>query len=72
MGALFFISLGLLMLFGLPTITFFYAKHLGRKPWPWFFIGILLPGIATIILSFLPDLSEDDKNDKDNKDERSS
>jgi len=61
MGALFFISLGLMMLLGLPTITFFYAKHLGRKPWPWFVIGLFLPGIATIILSFLPDLSEEEK-----------
>jgi MFS family permease len=61
MGAVAILSLGLMMLLGLPTITFFYAKHLGRKPWPWFLIGIILPGIATIILSFLPDLSEDKK-----------
>lgn len=47
------------MLMGLPTLTYFYAKHLGRNPWRWFVIGIILPGIATIILSFLPDLSED-------------
>lgn len=58
MGALFFISLGLLMFLGLPTLTFFYAKHLGRRPWLWFAIGCVLPGIATIVLSFLPDLSE--------------
>lgn len=62
MGAVVFLSLGLLMLLGLPTITFFYAKHLGRKPWPWFFIGIILPGIATIILSMLPDRSENKKS----------
>lgn len=60
MGALFFISLGLLMLLGLPTLTYFYAKQLGRRPWLWFFIGIVIPGIATIILSFLPDLSEEE------------
>jgi hypothetical protein len=61
MGALVFISLGLMMLLGLPTLTYFYAKHLGRNPWRWFFIGILLPGLATIILSFLPDLSQEEK-----------
>lgn len=58
MGALFFISLGLLLLLGLPTLTYFYAKHLGRNAKLWFFIGLILPGIATIILSFLLDLSE--------------
>ena len=55
-----FISLGLLMLMGLPTLTYFYAKQLGRNPKKWFLIGILLPGIATLILSFLPDLSEEE------------
>lgn len=59
MGAITFISLGLLMLLGLPTLTYFYAKQLGRNAKVWFLIGILLPGLATIILSFLPDLSED-------------
>jgi hypothetical protein len=53
-----FITLGLTMLMGLPTLTYFYAKQLGRNPWRWFIIGMILPGIATIILSFLPDLSE--------------
>jgi len=43
---------------GLPTLTCFYAKQMGRNPKKWFVIGFLLPGIATIILSFLPDLSE--------------
>jgi len=61
MGALVFMSLGLMMLFGLPTLTYFYAKQLGRNPWAWFFIGMILPGIATIILSFLKDLSEEQK-----------
>jgi hypothetical protein len=50
-----------LMLLGLPLLTSAYAHHLGRNPKKWFLIGILLPGIATIILSFLPDLSQDDK-----------
>lgn len=58
MGAVAFISLGLMMLMGLPTLTYFYAKDQGRNPKKWFLIGVLLPGIATIILSFLPDLSE--------------
>ena len=61
MGAVAFISLGLMMLLGLPTLTYFYAKHLGRNAWLWFWIGIILPGIATLILSFLPDLSEEKK-----------
>lgn len=58
MAVVTFGSLGLLMLLGLPTLTYFYAKQLGRDPKKWFFIGILLPGIATLILSVLPDLSE--------------
>lgn len=53
----FFVILGLMALLGLPTLTYFYAKQLGRNPKLWFLIGIILPGIATIILSFLPDLS---------------
>jgi hypothetical protein len=58
MGAIVFISLGLMGLLGLPTLTYFYAKQMGRNARKWFLIGILLPGIATIILTFLPDLSE--------------
>jgi hypothetical protein len=65
MGAVLFISLGLLMLLGLPTITYFYAKQLGRNAKRWFLIGILLPGIATIILSFLPDLSQVKNSDRE-------
>ena len=53
-----------MMLLGLPTITYFYAKQLGRNPKKWFLIGILLPGVATLILSFLPDLSEDPKKEE--------
>jgi hypothetical protein len=62
MGALMVISLGLMMLLGLPTLTYFYAKQLGRNAKRWFLIGLLLPGIATIILSFLPDRSERENN----------
>lgn len=64
MGAVLFISLGLMMLMGLPTLTYFYARHLGRNHWRWFIIGMILPGLATIILSFLKDLSEEDKTEK--------
>jgi len=62
MGAAGFIAMGLMMLLSLPTITYFYAKHLGRNAKAWFLIGILLPGLATIILSFLPDLSTENKH----------
>lgn len=56
-----FSGLVLILLMGLPMLTYFYAKQLGRNPKKWFLIGILLPGIATIILSFLPDLPEKEK-----------
>ncbi len=56
-----------MIFFSLPTITYFYAKHLGRNAKAWFLIGCLLPGIATIILSFLPDLSEEINTNKDVK-----
>jgi len=57
-GAALFISLGLLALFSIPLITASFAKRMGRHPIKWFFIGIILPVIATFILFFLPDLSE--------------
>lgn len=60
LGTTFFLAIFL----GLPTLTYFYAKHLGRNAWAWFFIGCLLPGIATIILSLLPDLSGEKKGDE--------
>jgi Na+/melibiose symporter-like transporter len=59
MGAAMFIMLGLTVLFSLPLITASFAKRMGRNPKKWFLIGILLPAIATFILFFLPDLSED-------------
>jgi uncharacterized SAM-binding protein YcdF (DUF218 family) len=62
MGVVAIINLGLLLLLGLPTLTYFYAKQLGRNAKVWFLIGIILPGIATLILSFLPDLSEEEKD----------
>ncbi|MDX2172511.1 MAG: hypothetical protein SFY56_05280 [Bacteroidota bacterium] len=60
MGAVIFISMGLAILMAVPILTSFHAKHLGRNQKLWFFIGLILPGIATIILSFLPDLSEEE------------
>ena len=34
---------------------------MGRNPNKWFLIGLVLPVIATLILFFLPDLSEQEK-----------
>jgi hypothetical protein len=56
--AVLIISLELLILIGLPTLTYFYAQQLGTSPWTWFFIGCLIPGLVTIILSLLPDRAE--------------
>lgn len=61
MGAALFISLGLLALFSIPLITASFANRMGRSPIKWFFIGLILPVIATFILFFLPDLSETEK-----------
>jgi hypothetical protein len=58
MGAAMFIMFGLTVMFSLPLITASFAKRMGRNPLKWFLIGTLLPGIATFILFFLPDLSE--------------
>lgn len=63
MGALMILSFVLMLFLGFPTLTYFYAKQMGRNPKKWFFIGIFLPGIATIILSFLPDLSANQKQE---------
>jgi MFS family permease len=61
MGAALFFSIGLLVLLCIPIITAFFAKRMGRRPLVWFFIGILLPGIASFIIFLLPDLSEERK-----------
>lgn len=63
MAAVMFGSFGLFILITLPVITYYYAKHLGRNPKVWCIIGIILPGIATLILSFLPEVKE--KKDPD-------
>lgn len=59
-----FISMGLLALFSIPLITATFANRMGRNPKKWFLIGILLPVIATFILFFLPDLSENNENNR--------
>jgi MFS family permease len=64
MGAAIFISLGIICMLSIPIITARLANRLGRNPWIWFFIGILLPVIATFILFFLPDLSEKEVSQK--------
>jgi len=58
MGAAFFIMLGITALFSIPLITASFAKRMGRNPIKWFFIGLILPVIASFVLFFLPDLSE--------------
>lgn len=58
MGAAFFIMLGITALLSIPLITASFAKRMGRNPVKWFFIGLILPVIASFILFFLPDLSE--------------
>jgi hypothetical protein len=58
MGAVMFFSLGLTILFSQPILTALFARRCGRNPWKWFFIGIILPLIANLILLYLPDLSE--------------
>jgi hypothetical protein len=63
MGAATFFSIGLLVLLSIPIITAMFAKRMGRRPWVWFFIGILLPGIASFIIFSLPDLSEERKGE---------
>ncbi|MBL7930776.1 MAG: hypothetical protein JNL60_02685 [Bacteroidia bacterium] len=51
-------SFFLSILLGLPTLTYFCAEQNGRNPKLWFLFGFFTLGLATIVLSFLPDLSE--------------
>lgn len=59
MGAALFISIGIMFFLSIPIITPRLANRLGRNPKKWFFIGLVLPVIATFILFLLPDLSEE-------------
>lgn len=61
MGAALFISMGIMFMLSIPIITSRLANRLGRNPKKWFFIGLILPVISTLILFFLPDLSEDEE-----------
>ncbi len=63
MGAVVFFSLGMSILLSQPIITSLFARRCGRSPLKWFFIGLVLPGIATFILFFLRDLSEEKKDE---------
>ncbi len=56
-----FLSMGALLILAVPLITYFFAKRVGRRPWLWFCISLVLPGIAALILFILPDLSEQDE-----------
>ena len=58
MGAAFFIMLGITALLSIPIITASFAYRMGRSPIKWFFIGLVLPVVASFILFFLPDLSD--------------
>jgi MFS family permease len=49
---------GLFLFLSVPLITSRLAKRMGRRPWLWFCIGIVLPVIATLIVALLPDLSD--------------
>jgi Na+/melibiose symporter-like transporter len=62
MGAALFISLGIICMLSIPIITSRLANRMGRNPRIWFFIGIVLPVVATFILFFLPDLSEEEQS----------
>jgi uncharacterized membrane protein YidH (DUF202 family) len=55
MGAVLFFSLGIALFLSIPYITSQLAKRNGRNPKIWFFIGIVLPVVATIILVLLPE-----------------
>jgi len=44
----------ILIVFFFPVLTGFMAQSMGRKFWPWFFLGIPLPFVANIILLCLP------------------
>jgi len=59
MGAVTFVSIGIMFILSLPIITSRLAKRQGRDPKKWFLVGLVLPVIATFVLFMLPDLSKD-------------
>jgi hypothetical protein len=64
MGILMLLSLGMTFLVGFPLITYKFAKEKGRDAKTWLIIGILLPGLATLVLSLLPDKPTEEKSKK--------
>jgi hypothetical protein len=62
MGAALFISIGIMCFLSIPIITSRLANRMGRDPGVWFFIGLILPVVATFILFLLPDISVKDNN----------
>jgi len=64
MGAIMFGSMGLMIILCIPILTYFFAKRVGRNPWLWFGISLVLPVVATLRLFVLPDLSENPKGIK--------
>ncbi|MCS6967257.1 MAG: hypothetical protein RMJ44_01620 [Cytophagales bacterium] len=50
--------MGVLFLLSIPTICGYFAHTRGRSFWLWFGLGFILPGIAHLILVFLPDKSD--------------
>ena len=59
MGAILFISMGIMFLLSIPIITSRMAKRLGRDPRAWFFLGLILPVISSFILFLLPEKTEE-------------
>lgn len=55
MPELILILVALTTLFLLPLISGLFAKRMGRKFWPWFFLGCLLPMVSVFILFLLPE-----------------
>ncbi len=58
---LYLLSLITAPLWAFPVLTASFAKRMGRPYKKWLIIGIVLPIISTILLIFLPDLSEKEK-----------
>jgi MFS family permease len=58
MGAAIFFSMGLCFFFSIPLVTALFARRMGRRPAVWFIMGMVLPFISSLLLFFLPDLSE--------------
>jgi hypothetical protein len=64
MGFLLLFSLGVTAIISFPLMTALFAQRMGRRFWPWFLAGCILPVISAFIVFFLPDLSEE-KNHQD-------